>query len=63
MNNTTDWISNLENLFDIYNETPHSGVGNMTPIEAAKYFVLTREFQDIKLNKYRPILEIGNAFS
>lgn len=36
-NDSTIWIDHLQNYINIYNNNPHSGIKNMTPIEAAEY--------------------------
>ena len=49
MNNNTNWINNIDDLVDNYNNTPHSGIENLTPNKAT-------------LEKYQSDLAIINGF-
>ena len=35
-NNNTNWINNINELVDNYNNTPHSGIENLSPNEATQ---------------------------
>ena len=48
-NNNTNWINYIDDLVDNYNNTPHSGIENLTPNEAT-------------LEKYQSDLAIINSF-
>ena len=53
--NRTDWSSHLDNVIKTYNKTPHSGLGEMTPIEAEKYPSDTRNYQyENRIQKAKP---------
>jgi ribosomal protein L21E len=60
-NNNTNWINNIDDLVDNYNNTPHSGIENLTPNEAT----LEKYQSDLgMINGYKSKkIKIKSAFS
>jgi len=49
-NNTTTWFDMLDNFIKTYNNVPHSGICDMSPNDANKYWMSTRECHLEKLS-------------
>ena len=60
-NNNTNWINNIDDLVDNYDNTPHSGIENLTPNEAT----LEKYQSDLgMINGYKSKkIKIKSAFS
>ncbi len=60
-NNNTNWINNINELVDNYNNTPHSGIENLSPNEAT----LEKYQSDLAtINGYKSrMVKVKSAFS